>query len=348
MTHAPVKPSLIAWARERAGLESADLAHRFPKLEAWEAGETQPTLRQVKAFARAVHVPVGYLFLSELPEEEPLPIPDFRTMAEQPVPQASLDLRDTIYMARERQGWYREFALMTGEPEARFVGSLTTKTPVRKAAADMAEVLGFDLAALADCPTWVDALRLFTHQAEQAGVLVMVSGVVRGNNHRPLNPDEFRGFALADAHAPLVFINGKDTKAGQMFTLAHELAHLWLGISALSDASAAPINSDQREEVWCHAVAAKLLAPLDAGVLKCSEFEVAWQTEPPNHLVPVADDTAGRGDFYSITLSRVGRRFARALVASTLEGKTFYRDAFRMLGVKKTKTFNEIGRKMGL
>ena len=347
MTRTPAKPSLIAWARERAGLESADLAHRFPKLEAWEAGETQPTLKQVKAFARAVHVPVGYLFLSELPEEEPLPIPDFRTMAEQPVPQASLDLLDTIYMARERQGWYREFALMTGEPKVDFVGSLTTDTPERKAAEAMAEVLGFGLGAPADCPTWVDALRLFIRKAEQAGVLVMVSGVVRGNNHRPLNPDEFRGFALADARAPLVFVNGADTKAGQMFTLAHELAHLWLGASALSNASEAPIEDCPEEEIWCHAVAVKLLALLDAGVLKCPEFEAAWKIGF-NHLAPVAHDKAGRGGFYSITLSRVGRRFAQALVASTLEGKTFYRDAFRMLGVKKTETFNEIGRKMGL
>ena len=382
MTRAPVNPAVLRWARERAGLERAGLGHRFPKLEAWEAGETLPTLKQVEAFARAVHVPVGYLFLPA-PPSEPLPIPDFRTMAGQAVWRASPNLLDTLYAVQERQGWYREFAVLTREPEAGFVGSLTTGTPVTEAAGVMAARLGFDLDARAVCRTWEEALRLFISQADRAGILVMVSGVVLSNNRRPLDPQEFRGFALADARAPLVFINGADTKAGQMSTLAHELAHLWLGASALSDATAATINGHRREEVWCNAVAAELLAPLevvraallpgealgatlqrlarrfkvstlvilrrllDMGVLDRNGFDAAWRTEL-DRLLHFARNRAGGGDFYSTTLSRVSRRFARAVVESTLEGQTLYRDAFRMLGVAKTETFNNIGREVGV
>src|SRR5262249_52984335 len=102
-------------------------------------------------------------------------------------------------------------------------------------------------------------LRRFTEQAEDIGILIMVSGVVGSNNTRTLNPDEFRGFALSDEVAPLVFINGADTKAAQMFTLAHEIAHVWLGQSALGDTgTTAPHNV----EVWCNRVAAELLVPL--------------------------------------------------------------------------------------
>jgi Zn-dependent peptidase ImmA (M78 family) len=246
----------------------------------------------------------------------------------------------------------------------------------------MAQALGFDLAARANCRTWEEALRLFVGQAEEVGVLVMVSGVVLSNNRRVLDPDEFRGFALADKYAPLVFINGADTKSGQMFTLAHELAHIWLGTSAVSDASAAPLKGHRREEVWCNAVAAELLVPLmalrpelrsnesldqslprlarhfkvstlvilrrlfDAGVLTRSAFDRAWASERAR-LRALASAGAG-GNFYRTTLARVGRRFARALVESTLEGQTLYRDAFRMLGVSNTATFNNIGREVGM
>jgi Zn-dependent peptidase ImmA (M78 family) len=382
MTRAPVYPTLLRWARERAGMEVADLIHLFPQLEEWESAARQPTLRQLEVFARAVHVPIGYLFLPA-PPEEPLPIPDFRTMAGRAVRRPSPNLLDTLYSCQERQGWYREFALVTRQPEARFVGSVTTESPVTGAARAMGTALGFDLVARAACRTWGEALRLFIGQADRAGILVMVSGVVLSNNRRPLDPHEFRGFALADARAPLVFINGADTKAGQMFTLAHELAHLWLGASALSDASAATFDGQRREEVWCNAVAAELLAPLevvraelvpdealhatlqrlarrfkvstlvilrrllDAGALDRAGFEVAWQAEL-ERLLRLDRPGAGGGDFYRTTLARVSRRFARALVESTLEGQTLYRDAFRMLGVAKTETFNNIGREVGV
>ena len=261
MTRVAVNPALIRWARERAGLAQEALAARFKKLPAWEAGETQPTLKQVEAFAHAVHVPVGYLFLSE-PPEEAVPIPDFRTVAGRAVRQPSPNLLDTIYACQERQSWYRDFARVSQQPEVRFVGSATVETPPEAVAARMRETLGFDLAARRACPTWADALRLFIRQADAAGVLVMVNGVVMSNNHRRLDPAEFRGFALCNPLAPLVFVNGADTKAAQMFTLAHELAHLWLGASALSNNEAAPRPGVRREEVWCNAVAAELLVPL--------------------------------------------------------------------------------------
>ena len=243
--------------------------------------------------------------------------------------------------------------------------------------------MGFDLAVRWECPSWADALRLFIRQADEAGVLVMVSGIVMSNNRRHLDPAEFRGFALCDPLAPLIFINGKDTKAAQMFTLAHELAHIWLGASALSNLGAAPNTGCRREEVWCNAVAAELLVPLDAmrsdlrrneplpdalsrlartfkvstlvvlrrlldaGWLTRERFDAAWaqENERLRNLVQAGN---GGGDFYRTTVARVGRRFARALVVSTFEGQTLYRDAFRMLGVKKTETFNKLGREAGV
>jgi Zn-dependent peptidase ImmA (M78 family) len=126
----------------------------------------------------------------------------------------------------------------------------------------MRRSLRFDLEARRELPTWTEALRRFVEQADAMGVLVMCSGVALNNNRRRLDPDEFRGLALADDLAPLVFINGADTKAAQMFTLAHELAHLWRGESALSDVAPTSVASHE-VEVWCNRVAAELLVPAD-------------------------------------------------------------------------------------
>ena len=261
MIRVDVKPEILRWARERAGLNRKDLAGKFRRLDEWEAGAVQPTLKQLEAFARAVHVPTGYLFLSS-PPDEPVPIPDFRTVAGRHVTRPSPNLLDTIYACQERQSWYREYARIAGQSELGYVNSATTATPVPTVAADMRQQLDFRVAVRKECPTWSDALRLFIRGADDIGVLVMVSGVVASNNHRGLDPSEFRGFALSDPMAPLVFVNGADTKAAQMFTLAHELAHIWLGSSALSSIGARPVAGTRREEVWCNAVAAEFLVPL--------------------------------------------------------------------------------------
>ena len=382
MTRVAINPELLIWARERAGKGIEDLELRFPKMVLWESGEVKPTLKQVQAFANAVHVPVGYLFLPQPPVEN-LSVPDFRTVDGRALRRPSPDLIDMLHACQERQGWYKDYAAATRQPALPFVGSAGLQDSPVAVAASMAQALDFNMEARAACSTWEDALRQFVAQADSIGVLVMVSGVVLSNNTRRLDPEEFRGFALADDRAPLVFINGADSKSAQMFTLAHELAHLWLGASAISDASAAPAQGYRREEVWCNAVAAELLVPLavlradlvadepvdqalarltkrykvsslvmlrrllDAGWLDRRAFDRAWAAERAR-LQAIADRGSGGGDFYRTTLARVSRRFARALVESTLEGQTLYRDAFRMLGVAKTETFNHIGQEVGL
>ena len=382
MTRVAVKKELLSWARERAGLEQDALVGKFKKLPEWETGDVQPTLKQVEDFARSVHVPLGYLFLMEPPEES-LPISDFRTFAGQPMLRPSPNLLDTIYACQERQSWYRDFARITQNPELEFIGSATVDMPPAEVAAQIRSTLGFELDARKDCQTWTDALRLFIRQADKIGVLVMVSGVVMSNTHRKLEPTEFRGFALSDPLAPLIFINGADTKAAQIFTLAHELAHLWLGDSALSNIEAAPRKGFRQEEVWCNAVAAELLVPiaslrvalhtgellsdtlsrlarkfkvstlvilrrlLDAGQLDRSSFEEAWNHER-ERLRDIAQKGSAGGNFYRTTIARVSPRFARALISSTLEGQTLYRDAYRMLGVAKSETFHNLGREVGV
>ena len=265
-------------------MDSLALAARFPKLQAWESGDAHPTLKQLEDYARATHAPIGYFFLPK-PPVEALPIPDFRTVADRAISQPSPNLLDTVYACQERQAWYRDFALVNGLPPLSFVGSINSQLDPVRAAELLRQTLQFDVDARRECRTWTEALRLFIEHAENIGVLVMVSGVVLNNNYRHLDPREFRGFALSDDRAPLVFLNGADSKAAQMFTLAHELAHLWLGQSALSNVSVGE-TSDNAVESWCNRVAAELLVPM--AVFRAELLE----NEPVNK-----------------TLSRLARRF---------------------------------------
>lgn len=379
MVRVTVRPEMFRWARERAGLEPGALAGRFPRLDAWERGEAQPTLKQLEEFAQATYTPIGYLFLPQPPVEK-VPIPDFRTMGSERLQQPGADLLDTIYLCQQRQEWYRDFARTEGEGPLPFVGSASLASGIEETAARMRSALGFDLEERRQIPTWTEALRRFIGLADELGVLVMVSGVVGSNNRRKLDPEEFRGFALVDPWAPLVFINGADTKAAQMFTLAHELAHIWLGQSALSDV--APVSSPTNDvEVWCNRVAAELLVPLatfrqeyqpeaelraeldrlarrfkvstlvilrrihDAGGLTSEQLWREYRREL-ERLRSI--QASGGGNFYLTLGARVSKRFARALVVNTLEGRSSFTEAFRLLGLKKMATFEELGHSLGV
>jgi Zn-dependent peptidase ImmA (M78 family) len=209
---------------------------------------------------------------------------------------------------------------------------------------------------------------------------VMCSGVVGSNSHRHLDPAEFGGFAMADKLAPLVFVDGADTRARQMFTLAHELSHVWLGQSALSDPDPRNVQ-DHDIEGWCNRVAAEVLVPLDAvraelraGAELAPEvarlakrFKVStlvvlrrmydadalprdrfWQEYARELERLRALPKGGGGDFYRTQGVRVSPRFARAVYVSTWEGHSSFSEAFRLLGIKKTSTLREMGRRLEL
>lgn len=378
MSRVMVKPEILRWARERANRSVDSLCRRFPRYDRWERGEAMPTLKQLEAFAKAIYVPVGYLFLPQPPSES-IPIPDLRTVRNREIEHPSPNLLDTIYLCQQRQAWYRDYARSVGDKTRGFVGSLRRAAPIEQVAEQMRQTLDFDLDARRDCATWTEALRHFIEQADDLGILLMCSSVVGNNNQRKLDTDEFRGFALVDDYAPLIFINGADTKAGQMFTLAHELAHIWLGESALSDVTPASAPS-QQVEVWCNRVAAEFLVPLevlrrelpheaplaavprlartfkvstlvilrrvfDARRIDRATFEHAYEEEV-TRLRALA--TSSGGDFYLTLGARASKRFARALVVSALEGQSSFTEAFRLLGLRKMETFRDLGQSLGV
>ncbi|CAB4568888.1 unannotated protein [freshwater metagenome] len=210
----------------------------------------------------------------------------------------------------------------------------------------------------------------------------MISGIVGSNTHRALDPKEFRGFALVDPRAAVVFVNGADSKAAQVFTLVHELAHLWLGETALSDLDPRSVRSNDVER-WCNQVAAEFLVPMsefrerfdrrrdlrgqlrplaelfrvstqvilgrlrEAGVLSWDQYMAELEVEREAVAAFLAD-RGGGGNYYNTKPVQVSRRFASAVIASAKEGRTPYTRAMRLLDMKKESTFDGLAEHLGV
>lgn len=367
MTHALTNPAMLRWARSRADLTVERIAlalHVKPgQVQAWEDGSEHPTFKQAQSFANACHVAFGFLFLQK-PPEETLPFPDLRTVGGVPPAKPSLDLMDTIKDVLRKQDWYLDYIKDQGNEPLDYIGRFPIDSPPQIIAEDIRHVLGVDKTPKKRTD---DAyITELVNAAERSGILVMRSGIVNGNTHRKLDVSEFRGFAIADRHAPVVFINSADAPAARVFTLLHEIAHLWIGSSGLSNVSA---GNSRKEEILCNAVAGEFLVPKDEFISHWND-SIYWM----DNLAPLAslfnvsrlvigrratdlglidrelyyhfylselkrhrDKESGRGDYYATTGAKNSKALSRAIVAETLSGRLLLRDAGRLLGIQPSK-----------
>ncbi len=253
-----IQPEMFLWALARSGKTEEAMISKFPKFSDWLCGELSPTLKQLETFAKTTYTPLGYFFLKQPPEDK-LSIPDFRTIKGQPKC-PSPNLLDTVQTMQSRREWLHEFLLEEGQNPLPFISSDTLKTEPSKVAMKMRNFLSLSDGWANRVRTWTDALRLLRKAIESAGVMIVINGVVGNNTHRSLDVAEFRGFALVDEYAPLIFINGRDSISAQMFTLIHELSHLWIGYEGVSNFDKLqPIKTVVEE--FCNQVAAEFLVP---------------------------------------------------------------------------------------
>jgi len=377
MTQARINPIMVRWARQRLQLSEADVAQKIglknkpERLQAWEKGEQFPTFRQAQDLARALHIPFGYLFLSQ-PPQMTLPIADFRTLPETQKGKFSPELEDVLNDARRKSDWLRERRMEMGQSPFAFVGRFSVRTPAGTISEDIRAVLDLPTPTARDAKTWEEHLRILVRHAEQAGMIVLQSGYVGSNTHRTLSVKEFRGFALADPYAPLIFLNAKDSVNGRIFTLAHELAHIWTGTSGISNPEAAlPENGQNDLERLCNQVAAELLVPAqvfierwsnrplteetvqglakefrvsalvilirayETGLLPAQEFRAAYAEALQNIQERVNDESSesSGGDFYRTFYTRNSRLLVGEIAQAVREGAVLYKEAADLLGV---------------
>ena len=379
MRRVAVEEDILLWALHRSGLDVKDLESKFPRIRQWIAGPCEPTLRQLESLARATLTPLGFFFL-KTPPEETLPIPHFRTVADDRVHTPSPDLLETIQTMQRRQAWMREFMIDQRQIEIPFVGSARVDEQPESVVQHMRRMLDLDAHWAAEQHTWSDALHALREAIEAAGILVVSNGIVGNNTRRKLDPEEFRGFVLVDRYAPLVFVNGADGKAAQMFTLAHELAHVFMGSSAAFDLRDMLPAQDATEQA-CNRIAAEFLAPgdelrrvwpsvrdeeepfqklarqfkvsvlvaarraLDLRLINRSAFLSFYNDYQKDERRKTAQPSSG-GDFYANQNFRVGQRFASMVIQAAKEGKLLYSEAYNLTGLYG-KTFDRYAASLG-
>lgn len=374
-----VAPTVLTWALEVTRTDVETLHRRF-KVDEWLTGETRPTLKQLEGFAKAAGVPFGYLLLPRPPTWE-LPVPDFREGFHRP-PQPSADLIAVISQSQRRQDWYRDYALTIGAEPLEFVGSAADLEPTA-AAALIRRALDFEVPARHGM--WADTRRSLLTGFEDLGGLTVATSMVDNNTHRLLDENEFRGFALVDDIAPLVFVNTRQTLNGQLFTLAHEFAHVWRGVGGVGNAEPR-FAGQSRVERWCNAVASEVLVPRDdletrysrvagapltetlealarefrcgtlvvlqalhrTGIRRVDDYEAVYDAEVDRlrRISEPGRSTSG-GDFFNNQPFRIGERLSRALIADALEGRTPVSEAMHLMSIRSVSTFDAYARRLG-
>jgi Zn-dependent peptidase ImmA (M78 family) len=374
----PVSPDVLGWALDRAHDPGA-VTDAMPKVLEWIAGDSQPTVKQLATFASRTGTPFGYLFLPRPPDLE-LPVPDFREgFGGETLGDPSPDLLAVVHQSIRRQDWYRDYAIDNALAEVEVVGSAEDMSPT-EAAADMREVLGYEVHQRRG--SWNDQRKYLLRAFEDLGGLTVATSMVENNTHRMLDADEFRGFSLVDRLAPLVFINTKQTLNGQIFTLAHEFAHVWRGVGGVSleDMRWRP---QSRVERWCNDAASEFLVPAEdlrdrfasvrsldlvdqlerlartyrcgtlvvlqainrTGLRKFDDYEATYDDEVERLKALAADrDDGGSGQFLYNQPYRIGERLSRALIDDALGGRTALSEAVRLMSLKSLTNFDNYAR----
>jgi len=360
-TRVNIKNNIIEWAIIRAGHELDEYLLVNPKVQKWLDSSSKPTVKQLETFTRKVNVPFGYMFLNEPPKEQ-VDIPFFRS-GKSHTDKISLNLYDAVNIVKKRQSWISDFLRDEGYPPLDWVGKFTANDSVKSIETNIRKTLNLPTDWAKSYSRVGETINHLTDKVEEAGVFINFSGVVGNNNKRKISVDECRGFVLIDDYAPFMFVNSSDAKSAQLFTIIHELAHIWLGVSAgFDNKNLLPANDPV--ELLCDKVAAEFLVPEQ-------NLIAAWKDgnqdfRQLNRLFKVSPIVIARraldlnlidkkeyfnfynqyirgftnrkkssgGDFYATTKKRVSLRFTNFVDSAVNQNKLLYKDAYKLTGLK--------------
>ncbi len=253
---ARVTPSVMKWARESAKLDPATAAKKIGRSEdeivQWERGEKMPSFAQARKASEVYRRSLAVFYLPEPPYEFDS-LKDFRQLPQETSRVWSPELALLIRQVHAKQEWLREYLIEEGIENGPFIGLASLQTPAAELAVTIRKTLELPLKKQMACGSPREALNLWIDHAEYCGISICRQGGIES--------EEARGFILTDKYAPFIYINSNDSYAGRLFTLVHELVHLWLnqpGISNLGDLRRLR-SEEARIERYCNRVAADTL-----------------------------------------------------------------------------------------
>lgn len=362
MSTLQISPSILQWAANQSGQSVdalIDLLDCPSKRDKLKAG--QLTVSQIEKLAKASKVPFGYFFLDTPPQITRPTLPDLRQVSNA-IPLGD-NFFDTLNDILRKQQWYLDYLKEHNVNKLEFVGKFTQSNSIEEIASDIRNTLKLTLEEQKKCKNFEDFFNLLAERSENIGILVFRNSIVKSNTHRNLSVDEFRGFAIADNYAPVIFINGNDSKTAWIFTLAHELAHIWLGESGVSDIPIQQENNEKNLEKFCNQVAAELLLPKklflnawdslsDPKIEALSkEFKVStwviarraydFKKITWNDYINITESSkkikqkeTGQPSPYLIYPIRNSKRLTRIIVNTAMSGNMMLREAASLLNIK--------------
>lgn len=379
-----IAPEIIDWLMTNVQVEKLGNA-LLEQFGLWKTGEKNPTFNQIEDISKKTNIPFGYFFL-ERPPIEVNELVEYRTVDSDNLRDPSRNLTDTIDSMKSIQDWMRDYARDTGRIEPAFVGMLNIDSDSIEAAKKIRSVIGLEDDWYKKSNGLPSSFKIIRNRCEEAGVIVMMNGVVGQNTRRPLDTKEFRAFTLIDEMVPLIFINTTDSEVGKLFSIVHELVHIFLGTSSLYNQVEFNNTSISKLEILCNSIAAEILVPtsyftlewnqddsdtkeriknlasffktsrqvicrkaLDNGLIsKQVYFDLmkVFELEFLNWLQERKTNKSSGGNYYNTAASRFDFNLIRALNNSAKEGRTQYGDVYRLTGTNRT-TFAKLVETMG-
>ena len=376
-----IQPEIISWALGQAREEQLG-TKLMNNIKQWLDGTKTPTFNQIEDFSRKANIPLGYFFLQTPPVEQ-LQLIEYRTVDSVELAHPSRNLIDTIHEMESVQAWMKEYRQETGFDVLPIVGCLKGNDDFKYIAKTIRKNMDLSDIWYESCTNMNAAFNYVRSRLEECGIVVMLNGVVGKNTHRTLSVDEFRAFAMVDEWAPLIFVNGADSQGARLFSLFHEIAHIWLGENDLYNDRG---NSHEVKpiEILCNAVAGELMVPFDkflvewnaatyadsgekiknlAKHFKCGESVIARKAFDAKKISydlykSIIDDAieayrqmkenkeSNGGNYYNTMGNRLDGCFVRALCESINSGRTTYSEAYRLTNTSR-KTFSEIALRLG-